>query len=754
MNRAALLLTLFVVLVPARAQYQYPFQDPAAPVEARIDNVLSLMTLDEKIAVLGARGIKVPRLGIKGTGIGEAISGVVLGGGGDAVMAEAMADPQAAMQAMQAAGFDMADMDMSAMMAKPVATTQFPEGVGLARTWDPALVRQAGAVIGSEARYIYENEKTARSALILLTPNADLARDPRWGRTQESYGEDPFFNGTIAVALIKGLQGDDPKYWQAASLLKHFLANSNERGRYGSSSDFDARLFREYYSVPFRMGFVEGGARSYMTAYNAWNRVPMTSNPIIRNITMKEWGVDGVICTDAGAFTNQVSKHKFYPNRTEAAAATIKAGISMFLDGYRKDVKAALDQKLLTEADIDAVLRSNFRTAIRLGLLDSTSAFASLKGAPDPVNSEKHNAIARQVSLESIVLLKNANNFLPLDKQAIKSIAVIGPRANAVSLEGYSGLPPYTVSPLDGIKREVGSGVAVNYAADNTDDAAVKAAKASDVAVVVVGNEPMCGPYKGLLLGFVIDDADCPTPGEAMENRDRKSIDLDHEGLIQEVYKANPKTVVVLVSGFPYTINWTQQNVPAILHTSHAGQEEGTAIADVLFGNYNPAGRLVQTWPKSVEQLPPMMDYNIRHGRTYMYFKGEPLYSFGFGLSYTTFKYSKLRTSAARLARDGQIMVSLDVTNTGARDGDEVVQLYVKRLGSKVERPQKELRGFQRVPLARGETKRVEIPLKAQTLAYWDEATSRFEVEDEPIQIMLGGSSADIKLARTLKVTH
>jgi beta-glucosidase len=712
------------------------------------------MTLDEKIAVLGARGIKVPRLGIKGTGIGEAISGVVLGGGGDAVMAEAMADPQAAMQAMQAAGFDMADMDMSAMMAKPVATTQFPEGVGLARTWDPALVRQAGAVIGSEARYIYENEKTARSALILLTPNADLARDPRWGRTQESYGEDPFFNGTIAVALIKGLQGDDPKYWQAASLLKHFLANSNERGRYGSSSDFDTRLFREYYSVPFRMGFVEGGARSYMTAYNAWNRVPMTSNPIIRNITMKEWGVDGVICTDAGAFTNQVSKHKFYPNRTEAAAATIKAGISMFLDGYRKDVKAALDQKLLTEADIDAVLRSNFRTAIRLGLLDSTSAFASLKGAPDPVNSEKHNAIARQVSLESIVLLKNANNFLPLDKQAIKSIAVIGPRANAVSLEGYSGLPPYTVSPLDGIKREVGSGVAVNYAADNTDDAAVKAAKASDVAVVVVGNEPMCGPYKGLLLGFVIDDADCPTPGEAMENRDRKSIDLDHEGLIQEVYKANPKTVVVLVSGFPYTINWTQQNVPAILHTSHAGQEEGTAIADVLFGNYNPAGRLVQTWPKSVEQLPPMMDYNIRHGRTYMYFKGEPLYSFGFGLSYTTFKYSKLRTSAARLARDGQIMVSLDVTNTGARDGDEVVQLYVKRLGSKVERPQKELRGFQRVPLARGETKRVEIPLKAQTLAYWDEATSRFEVEDEPIQIMLGGSSADIKLARTLKVTH
>ena len=282
----------------------------------------------------------------------------------------------------------------------------------------------------------------------------------------------------------------------------------------------------------------------------------------------------------------------------------------------------------------------------------------------------------------------------------------------------------------------------------------MNAAKASDVAVVVVGNQPMCGPYKGLLIAFASDDADCPTPGEAMENHDRKSIDLDQESLIHEVFKANPKTVVVLVSGFPYAINWTQQNVPAILHTSHSGQEEGTAIASVLFGDYNPAGRLVQTWPKSLAQLPPMMDYNIRHGRTYMYIKETPLYPFGYGLSYTAFKYSNLRTSAANLPRDGQVTVSLDVTNTGARDGDEVVQLYVKHEGSKVERPRKELRGFQRVHLARGETKTVEIPLKAQTLAYWDEAKSSFVVEEEPIQVMVGSSSADVKLERTVKVSH
>jgi len=234
----------------SRAQYQHPFQDPALDAEKRIDNVLSLMTLDEKVTSLGTSGVAVPRLGIRGTAIGEALSGVVLGG---------------PMQTLIEA-FPNVPPEARTL---PTPTTQFPQGVGLGRTWDPDLVRQAGSVIGSEARYIFENGKNARSFLVLLTPNADLARDPRWGRTQESYGEDPFFNGTMAAALIRGIQGNDPKYWQAASLLKHFLANSNEHGRYGSSSDFDVRLLREYYSVPFRMGFVDGGARAYMASYNA-----------------------------------------------------------------------------------------------------------------------------------------------------------------------------------------------------------------------------------------------------------------------------------------------------------------------------------------------------------------------------------------------------------------------------------------------------------------------------------------------------
>jgi beta-glucosidase len=723
----------------APAQYQYPFQDPKLDAEKRIDNVLSLMTLDEKIAGLGMTGVAVPRLGIRGTAFGEALSGIVLGG------------------PMQALISIFPNVPPEAKMVTP--TTQFPQGVGLGRTWDPDLVRQAGAVIGSEARYIFENGKNGRAFLVLLTPNADLARDPRWGRTQESYGEDPFLDGTLAVALIRGIQGDDPKYWQAASLLKHFLANSNEHGRYGSSSDFDVRLLREYYSVPFRMGFVDGGARSYMASYNAWNHVPMTVNPILENITVKEWGVDGIICTDAGSLGNLVNQHKAYPNLKQAAAASIKAGINMFLtfvEDPKAAVKGALADHLITEADIDAVLRGSVRTALRLGLLDPPSVvpYTKLKGAPDPVNSPQHNAIALRVARESVVLLKNEQHLLPLDRHAIKTLAVIGPRANEVLADFYGGMPPYAVTPLEAIRAKVGLGVEVRHAVDNTDGAAVKAAQSADLAIVVVGNHPTCGRTAQQLIQGLIATSGCAIPSEGMEGSDRESLTLEQEDLVKEIYRANPKTVVVLVSSAPYAINWTEQNVPAIIHMSHNSQEEGNAIADVLFGDYNPAGRLVHTWPKSIDQLPPMIDYNIRHGRTYMYAKEEPLYPFGFGLSYTTFRYAKLRTGSGALKAGGEITVSVDITNTGSRDGDEVVEFYVRHLGSRVERPARELKGFGRVNIPRGKTRTVSVPLKAESLAYWDASQNKFVVEPESVEILAGASSADIRLRKTISVTQ
>ena len=665
------------------------------------------MTIDEKIECLDTNP-SVPRLGIKASGHVEGIHGLTQGGPGK--------------------------------WGRPltIPATTFQQGIGLGETWDAELLKQAGHVEGYEARYVFQSRKYHQGGIVIRSPNADIGRDPRWGRTEECYGEDAFFNGTMVVAFTKGLQGDDPKYWQAAALMKHFLANSNENDRDKSSSDFDERLFREYYSLPFRMGVEEGGSRAFMAAYNAMNKVPMTVNPVLQKVTREQWGQDGIICTDAGAMRNLVTAHRYCPDFETAAADSIKAGIGQFLDNYRDAVKGALQRGLLTEADIDRALRGNFRVMIRLGLLDPPARvpYASIGQDPiDPWLTDKHKALALRAAQESIVLLKNSGNVLPLDKRSLKSIAVIGPRASEVLLDWYSGTPPYSVSPLDGIKSAVDDGVKVNYAVEG--DAAVKIARESEVAIVCVGNHPNGG--------FDTQWAKVSVPSEGREAVDRQSITLEQEELIKAVFQANPKTIVVLKSSFPYAINWTQDNVPAILHMALNSQEEGHALASVIFGDYNPAGRLVQTWPKSLDQLPPMMDYDIRHGRTYMYFRDTPLYPFGYGLSYTTFAYRDLKVN-----RNGEsIDVSVVLKNTGRRAGDEVVQLYVKHLDSKVARPLKELKGFTRIHLAPQEEKIVKLSLPLSRLAYWN---SGWVVENDQIEITVGSSSTDTRLKKTIRV--
>jgi beta-glucosidase len=698
---------------------QYPFQNPGLPLEKRVENILSLMTIEEKVAFLSSRP-GVPRLGIRAMGHVEGLHGLARGG------------------------------PSNWGRRNPVATTIFPQAYGMAETWDTDLMHQAGGVEGYEVRYIAQNEKYgSRGGLIVRAPNADLGRDPRWGRTEECYGEDSFFNGTMAVAFIKGLQADHPKYWLTASLLKHFFANSNEDDRFGSSSDFDEQLLREYYTVPFRMGFEEGGARCFMTSYNQWNNVPCTVQPVINDVAIKEWGVDGIICTDGGAAANLTNRQHFYTNTIQAAAGQIKAGINQFLDNTSPSgVRSALEKNLLTEAEVDKNIKGTLRVFIRLGLLDpaTNNPYASIgsAGEPEPWLSDKHKSLARLVTQKSIVLLKNSKNLLPLDKAKLKSIAVIGPRANEVLLDWYSGTPLYRVTPLKGIKNKVGSSIAVKFSTNETE--AVQLAKSSDVAIVCVGNNPIGVPDG--------EWEKVSVPSEGREAVDRKSISLEQEEFIKQVFAANPKTIVVLLSSFPYAINWTQERVPAIVHLTQNSEELGNALADVLFGDFNPAGRLVQTWPKSLDQLPPMMDYDIRHGRTYMYFKGSPLYPFGFGLSFTTFKYSGLKTDAASLAKDGTVTVSVDVKNTGKRAGDEVVQLYVRHLNSSVPRPVQELRGFKRISLNPGESKTVEIPLSAKSLAYWDVNQHAFVLEKGQIELHAGASSADIRLKKTIGVNN
>jgi len=717
---------LFCAGTAVTQQYKYPFQNPSLPIEQRVDNILSLMTVEEKVAALSTDP-SVPRLGIQGSSHIEGLHGVALGGPG---------------------GWGGRGLD-------PLPTTQFPQSVGLGETWDPELLRQAAAVEGYEARYTFNTDtkvtfnqrgdKHRRVGIVVRAPNTDLARDPRWGRSEESYGEDPFLTGTLATAFIKGLQGDNPKYWLTAALMKHFLANSNENGRGGSSSDFDDRLLREYYSAPFRMGVMDGGSRAYMASYNAHNGIPMTVNPMLKDMTMREWGLDGIICTDAGALTNMVTQHKYYPDINEASAGAIHAGINQFLDRYREGVNTALDKKLINLAEIDDNLRGVYRVMIRLGLLDPPEMvpYNKIKGDAPVWDNDEHKALVRKVTQESIVLLKNSGNFLPLDKTKLKSLAVIGPYADIVALDWYSGTPPYSVSAWEGIKNKLGKGVQVSFAHDNLDDAAVKVARSADVAIVVVGNHPTCNA------GW----AKCPLPSDGKEAIDRQSITLEQEELVKQVYAANPHTVVVLIASFPFAIQWTQENIPAILHMAHNSQEEGTALADALFGDYNPGGRLVTTWPMSLDQLPPMMDYNIRDGRTYMYFKGKPLYPFGYGLSYTSFEYSNLKTSSEQIDANGEITVSVDVKNTGPRAGDEVVQLYVSHIGSKFERPLEELKGFQRVRLEPGKKTAVKLRLKSSDLAYWSVEKGAWDVEGDQVNLQIGSSSADIKLKKLVGVS-
>jgi beta-glucosidase len=710
-----LFIYLLFSVTPSFGQYQYPFQDPGLPLEDRIDNLLSLMNLDEKVTCLGTDP-SVPRLGVKGTRHVEGLHGLAQGG------------------------------PSNWGRRNPVFTTIFPQAIGLAESWDRATLKKVADIEGYEVRYMFQSPKYHRGGLVVRAPNADLGRDPRWGRTEECYGEDAWFNAEMVVSFIRGLQGDHPKYWKTASLMKHFLANSNENGRDSSSSDFSERLFREYYSYAFYKGVTEGGSRAYMAAYNRYNGIPCTVHPILKGITVGEWGQNGIICTDGGAYRQLVSSHKYFTDLNLAAAACVKAGINQFLDNYREGVYGAIANGILSVEDIDSVLRGVYRVMIKLGQLDPPGMVPyseiGITDTLEPWLTRPHRDAALDVTRKTIVLLKNQDNTLPLKADKLKSIAVIGSLADSVLLDWYSGTPPYRISPLEGIRNKAGNNVEVSFARDNLFNRAVELASASDVAIVVIGNHPTGNDNWQL----------CPVPSDGKEAVDRKVILLEQEVLIQRIYEANPNTVVVLISSFPFAIEWSKEHIPAIVHMTHCSQETGSALADVLFGDYNPAGRLVQTWPRSISHLPPMMDYDITKGRTYMYQKEEPLFEFGYGLSYSTFEYLKISVSKPVLHHGEEITVQVDVKNTGPLAGDEVVQLYIRHVDSKIGRPAIELRGFERVHFLPGETKRVTFPLRAADLEYWDVNNHDFNLEKDKIRVMVGSSSKNIKFNRMIKV--
>ncbi len=740
MKPAPFILSIVVGLFLKTAVHAQPydFQNTRLKDDRRVELFLQHLTLDEKKMWLSPM-LGTARLGMPVTSCYEGLHGLALGG------------PSRHNGVITVDGKEVPN---------DLPTTIFPQAYGMGCTWDRSLIRRIGEIEAEEVRWYAQGNIARRKGLVVFAPNADLARDPRWGRTEESYGEDPYLVGQLAVAMVKGLQGDDPRYWKTCALMKHFLANSNEDGRDSTSSNFDERLFREYYAYPFFKGITEGGSRAFMASYNCWNGIPMCVHPCLNEITRREWGNNGIICTDGGAFTLLVNAHHYYPDFPTAAAAVIKAGTSQFLDRFQPYLNEAIERGLVTEADIDRVIRGNIFVALKLGLLDDKCPYADIgkdSTAMPPYEREEVKQFVREVTAKSIVLLKNApiaplaspeGETLPLlpltlDKlQALHrakaneapsepvgrpTIAVVGPYADKIVYDWYSGTAPYENTILKAMQEAGGEqGIEILYAPDNQYGRAEDLARQADMVLLCTGNHPY-----GTDRTWKV----CPVPSDGREANDRHSLQLPDEDEIRRIYSINPNTVLVLVSSFPYAINWSNDHLPAIIHVTHCSQEQGHGVADVLFGRVNPAGRTNQTWVRDVLDLPHIMDYDIRHGRTYMYFEGQPLYPFGYGLSYTRFEYGQARI----LRQDRQkVYVAVPVRNAGSRDGDEVVQLYASYPQSQVEHPRRQLRAFERVTIPAGETLEVILEVDKSDLTYWSTEAQAFLFETGTIHCGIG----------------
>ena len=834
------------------------YKDASLSFHERAKDLVSRMTLDEKINQVGHRTLDITRLGVKGYNYwNEALHGVARSG----------------------------------------VATSFPSSRAMSSTWNLDLIFKCAEATSNEARWYNKNKG---KGLIYWCPTINMSRDPRWGRDEENYGEDPYLTGRIAVEYIKGMQGNDEKYFKTIATAKHFAANNFEGGRHNTSSNMDMRNLREYYLPAFEMAVKEGNVRSIMSAYNRLNEIPCCANKeLLIDILRTEWGFNGFVVSDCDALDDiwMSNKHGYVATGEEASALSMKNGEDLNCgETFQEYCKSAINKGLMTEADIDSALVRVFEARFSVGELDSNNPFAN--AGDGKLECDEHRALALQASREAIVLLKNQDNTLPLDASKINKIAVIGPYGNAIQLGGYSGTPTYQKTILSAVADAVGYDISSSStieaekfdskkAKGDVDNAGIGNIQNGDIFIynnVDFGNGTSkldysyAGRYGNRQLTIRIDNATsgqivyqetlpatannwttfktksidlseeakaitgkhtvylifnklasaddgnkyiinidwfkfynegdssptalgnkvmyaqgCDVGGtknqtlfdEAVamakeadyvilalgtdlntsdESHDRKSLNLPgaQQQLLETVYAANKKTIAVLVTCSSLTINWAQENIPAIMSAWYDGQEQGQAISDVIFGNYNPGGKLTTTWYNSVSDLPSdLTNYDIRGAKyTYMYHDKTPLYPFGFGMSYTTYNYSNLKVSKQSLAAGEEITVSADITNTGKHAGAEIVQLYV-HVNSSIERPIKQLVGFARVELEAGETKTVNIPVKHEQLSYYNETTHTFDVEQGAVDILVGASSADIRLkgqinaeAATVKTTY
>lgn len=737
MKKAVLVLVVLLGL-PVWARAQSVYLDPSQPIDKRVEDLIHQLTPAEKTSLLSTTAPAIDRLKVPAmNGWNQSLHGIV--------------------------------------WTQP--TTMFPVSISMAATFDPPLIYNVASAIADEGRAVYnywhtvqgttetfrgqavtitaDGKRIAHNGLVYRSPVINMDRDPRWGRIWETFGEDPLLASRITVAYVQGTQGHDPRYLELAATLKHYAAYDDERDRIKTGNDVvPESTLRDFYLPQFKAGIMAGQASSIMSSYNGINGMPNAENKMmLTDILRDEWGFKGFVVPDSGAVQNLVSAYHKYPTLQIAAAKTVLAGSDLDDGSYAIALPKALNEGLLTEDQINQSLRRVLTIRFRLGEFDPPDMVPYNKLGPEVIDSPEHRDLALRTAQESIVLLANEDHILPLDKSKVKTIAVIGPFADyAQTGPNYTGEYSKFVKPLDGIRNKVGSDTKVLYArgsgimeTDNPEASlaeAVNAAKQADVAVLFVGTNQVL-EREGL-------------------DRDFLNLPPVQLALVQHVMEANPKTVIVLLNGGPISLAPPYAGsaarprairYPTVLDMFWAGEEGGTAIADVLFGDYNPSGRLPYTVYGSERGLPPMTEYDISKGFTYMYAVDKPVFAFGHGLSYTTFEYSNLKLSKAQISSDGKIQVRVDVKNTGDRAGDEVVQLYVHNNDASSVQPKEQLQGFERVSLNPSEMKTVNFSVPIEQLAYWGVDKHAYVIHPGQFDVMVGGASDDARQKASFEVT-
>ena len=729
----ALLVSLFAAAPAGRGQDSTNapelWKEPAQPLERRVDDLLARMTLEEKVQQIRNSAPAIPRLGIPAYDYwSEALHGV----------------------------------------ARHGIATVFPQAIGMAATWDMPLIHSEGEVIATEGRAKF-NEYAAShqgnsqryTGLTFWSPNINIFRDPRWGRGQETYGEDPYLTGKLGVAFIEGVQGNDPKYMEAMACAKHYAVHSGpEPERHSMNVNPPERDFYETYLPQFEMAVRDAHVGGVMGAYNSVFGSPACANPLmLTEILRQRWGFEGYIVSDCGAIGDIYLHHKFVTTPEQAAAVAVKAGCDICCGNEYDPLVNAVKQGLITEKEIDVAVGYALRSRFQLGLFDPPERVPFSKITMEQNDTPQNAALALRAAQESIVLLKN-DGTLPLNRAKLKSIAVIGANADsqAALLGNYNGTPSHPITILDGLRSALPAETKISYAmgcplAVRTDGnpaevaaqvkEAVAIAKTAEVIIYVGGISPSLEGEefhnRAELVGF--------------KGGDRTVIELPavQEELLKALSALGKPIVFVDCSGSAIAMPWASKHAAAIVQAWYPGEAGGRAVADVLLGTFNPSGRLPVTFYKSTLDLPQFEDYSMSN-RTYRYFSGKPLFAFGYGLSYTKFKYSKAEVNDSKITDNGSMRLDVNVKNTGRLAGGEVVQVYFRHKKSAVLQPRLALCGFMRASLNPGETKEATFVFPASQFRYWDTTQKKYVVEPGDYELLIGGSSDDIRLKVPFKI--